>query len=231
MSFTRYALYAAPPAADAWSRFCTSWLGWDMETAQELPFPDLMGLNVAEITETPRKYGLHATIKPPFRLAEGHTQGDLETACAALCAQLAPVALPDLSVTPLGRFLALCPQPQPTALTDLAATCVRALDPFRAPPTEAELAKRRQSRLSPAQEQNLTRWGYPYVMEQFRFHITLTSRLPKAEIPTVQQALDTALAALLPNPYLIDDLALVGERTDGRFELIHRYALTGNSAA
>ena len=228
MIFKRFALYFAPSETADWARFCTRWLGWDMAAGATVPHPELTALPrpVPDITETPRKYGLHATIKPPFRLAEGHDRDGLEAACAAFCNALAPVRLDGLHLTRMGRFLALCPVGDQTALNVLAATCVRHLDRFRAPPTTAELDHRRAANLSPDQETNLTRWGYPYVMDAFRFHITLTGRLPKSELSVVETALSAELNPLLPAPFVIDQLALVGEDDKGRFHLIHRYALS-----
>jgi len=227
VTFTRYAIYFAPPQGAEWSRFGASWLGWDMETGEALPHPEVNGLDVAAITATPRKYGLHATMKPPMRLAKGCSLADLEAACATLAATQAPVTLDGLQLARLGRFLALRPLGDESALNALAAACVRDLDAFRAPAPEAELARRRANGLSPEQDQNLVTWGYPYVLDQFRFHITLSGKLPKPELPSVEAALQAHLIPLLPTPFVIKDLALMGEDTEGRFHLIHRYALTG----
>ena len=227
MTFTRYAIYYAPPANAEWSRFGASWLGWGMETGAELPHPEIAGLDVAAITEVPRKYGLHATMKPPMHLAEGQTQAALETACGALAAAQKPVTLDGLHLARLGRFLALCPTGDQAALNALASACVTELDPFRTPAPAAELDRRRAAGLTPEQDSNLTRWGYPYVLNQFRFHITLTGKLPKPELPAVEAALTEHLIPLLPASFSITDLALMGEAADGRFHLIHRYALSG----
>lgn len=227
--FQRYAIYYAPAADAGWSRFATGWLGWDMECGAEVAHPQVEGLPlpVGEITATPRKYGVHATIKPPFRLAEGKTRAELEAACAALCATLAPLRMEGLALARLGRFLALRPEGDTSALEALAARAVEALDGFRAPAPEAELERRRAAGLSPAQEENLTRWGYPYVMGEFRFHITLSGKLAKPNLNAVETALARELAPLLPVPFEIPDLALMGEAEDGRFHLIHRYTLSG----
>lgn len=230
MTFTRYAIYYVPPAEADWSRFGARWLGWDMEAGTGAAHPDhpaLAGLDIAAITSVPRKYGLHATLKPPMRLAEGTSAGMLDKACAALAASQPPVVLDGLELARLGRFLALRPAGDETALRALAAACVRELDPFRARAPEAELARRRAAGLTGAQEENLMRWGYPYVMEAFKFHITLTGKLPKAELPAVEAALGKTLLPLLPSPFEIRDLALMGEAEDGYFHLIHRYALSG----
>lgn len=231
MTFTRYALYYAPPSDAAWSQWATNWLGWDMETGQPCDHPEIADLDVAGITDTPRKYGLHATMKPPMRLAEGHSLQHLQRACELLAASQAPVTLDGLHIAQLGRFLALRPTVSEArdeaALNALAAACVRELDPFRAPASDAELARRRASGLTSEQEANLTQWGYPFVMEQFRFHITLSGKLDKPTLATTNAILTEWLKPLLPTPFEIRDLALMGEAEDGRFHLIQRYPLTG----
>ncbi|WP_164661887.1 DUF1045 domain-containing protein [Tropicibacter sp. Alg240-R139] len=226
MTFTRYAIYFAPPADAEWARFGASWLGWDAETGETVAHPELAGLNVAQITATPHKYGLHGTIKPPFRLTEGQTVEALHQASADLATSMAPVWLDGLELARLGRFLALRPMGDTSELGELAAQAVRGLDGFRAPAPPSELDRRRATGLNPAQEANLLQWGYPYVMNEFRFHITLTGKLPKPELPGVQDALEQVLTPMLPKPFVISDLALVGERSDGRFQMIHRYALS-----
>ncbi|MBO9436833.1 DUF1045 domain-containing protein [Ruegeria sp. R13_0] len=227
MTFTRYAIYYAPPADAAWTQFATSWLGWDMETGAPVAHPTVDGIDVASATKVPRKYGLHATMKPPFRLRDGQTVQALFDACATLATRHAPVSLDGLEVARLGRFLALRPVGETHALNALAAACVQELDAFRAPASEAELTRRRAANLTPEQDVNLVQWGYPYVLEAFRFHITLSGKLAKPVLAEVEAALDTHLAPKLPTPFRIEDLALMGEAEDGRFHLIHRYALSG----
>ncbi len=227
MTFTRYAIYFAPPAGAEWTRFATRWLGWDMEAGTQVTHPVVDGIDVAAVTEVPRKYGLHATMKPPFRLRDGQTVDALHDACAALAARQAPVTLDGLEIARLGRFLALRPVGNTDALNALAAGCVQDLDTFRAPASEAELTRRRAAKLTPEQDANLVQWGYPYVLDAFRFHITLSGRLDKATLTDVESALAVHLAPLLPSPFHISDLALMGEAQDGRFHLIHRYALSG----
>lgn len=226
MTFTRYAIYFAPPADAGWSQWATGWLGWDMEAGHETAPPEAGALDVSAITATPRKYGLHATMKPPMRLADGTNEAQLRAACAALAATRAPVTLDGLQIDRLGRFLALRPVGDVTALNALAAACVTELDAFRAPAPDAEVAKRRAAGLSAEQDTNLMQWGYPYVLDQFRFHITLTGKLPKGDLPAVEDYLASELAPLLPQPFVINDLALMGEAEDGRFHLIQRYALS-----
>lgn len=226
--FKRYAIYVAPepgPLAD----FTAQWLGWDPETGKapdHCALPDLPA-PVAELTATPRKYGFHGTIKPPFRLAEGSDIFGLHDDLTALAATLAPAQFPALWIARLGHFLALIPDGDAGTLPDLAAAVVAGLDHHRAPMTEADITRRRPDRLSVSQRDLLMRWGYPYVMGEFRFHMTLTGRLQAAELDATAAALDPVLTPLLPRPVRIDSLCLFGEGEDGLFHNLHRYALTG----
>ena len=179
MSAARVALYYAPEADDPLAYAAATWLGRDAETNAPMPQPDIPG--IAEATADPRRYGFHATLRPPFRLAPGATWDDIAEAIEALAARTASFALPRLSVVDVHGFLALretepCPE-----LHALADDAVRALDRFRAPPSEAELARRRAGGLTPEQEKMLVRWGYPHVFGTWFFHMTLTRRLDDAE--------------------------------------------------
>lgn len=223
MTFTRYAVYYLPPDGPL-SDFGATWLGWDVSRAEEVAQAPVPGL--AEATAAPRKYGLHATLKPPFRLAAGTTPGQLEEAVARVARGCAAARCDRLELSHLGRFLALVPVGNTRDISRVAGTCVKDLDIFRSPPDDAELHRRRRARLSDRQEAMLRQWGYPHVLEEFRFHMTLTGSLPKADIPMWIKTVSTRLPEL-PAPFMLDEIALVGEREDGRFALIRRHALTG----
>ncbi|WP_412550708.1 DUF1045 domain-containing protein [Shimia sp. MIT910701] len=227
MQFQRYGVYYTPHPG-ALADFGKSWLGWDLVSGQTVAHPEMDGLPrpVADITATPRKYGLHGTIKPPFFLAEGADAGELARRFEALCTTLAPVTLGGLVLARLGGFIALKVDGDQTPLANLAGAVVRELDDFRAPPTEAELARRRKAKLSAKQEELLAQWGYPYVMEEFRFHITLSGRLG-SDVEATMDALAPHITPLLPRPFEVDSLTLVGEDITGKFHEIHRQTLSG----
>lgn len=225
--FKRYGIYMVP-IGDLFQAG-SAWLGWDSATGAPAAHPHVPGLPAParDLTATPRKYGIHGTIKPPFRLADGTHAPALAEAIEGFCTTRAPVTIPAITLRRIGRFLALVPAQPDAALADLAAATVKAFEPFRAPLHEAELAKRRKSRLTDRQEALLTRWGYPYVMEEFRFHITLTGALDPAHLDATEAALTAHFAPFLDQPLVIGDLALMGEDADGMFHLLSRYALTG----
>lgn len=229
--YTRYAIYFAPRPGPL-ATLGTAWLGWDAEAGHgatlapgqrwpDLPRPPL------ELTAGPRKYGFHGTLKPPFVMAETRTVAGLHAALAALAPRLPRVKLDGLQMMEIGPFLALVPEGDAAPVGDLAATLVEALDGFRAPPDADELRRRRAPGLTERQDALLARWGYPYVMEEFRFHITLTGPLDPEERAATRTAIEPLFRPLLERPFRIDDICLFGEGQDGRFRNLHRYALTG----
>ena len=221
MSFVRHAIYWVPKGdLAAWG---ARWLGWDFEAGREVSQLDPA---LVALTGEPRRYGLHATLKAPFRLVEGKDEAELGEAIAALAARLRVAEAPGLVPARIGRFLALVPEGDGAAIGALAAACVTELDAFRAPPTEAELARRRATPLDAQEEAHLVRWGYPHVLDRFRFHVTLTGLLGPGEEQMVHELL-RRVPPPLPRPFRIAALAHVVEGEDRRFRLRHRYALSG----
>lgn len=228
-SFRRYALFWAPPRGSVLARFGAGWLGWDAEVGELVAHPEVGALpaSLAEITATPRRYGFHGTLKPPFRLVEGAGLPELDMAAAELAGRIAPFEAPPLEVAPIGAFVALVPSAPCPALDALAAACVRELDGFRAASDERELARRRAHRLTPRQEELLARWGYPYVLDQFRFHLTLTGALDRETGEAVCEALARLTAPLRAAPLPVSEFCIFGESETGHFRVIARHALTG----
>lgn len=226
----RYAIYAAPARGSALAAWGTAWLGRDAETGASLTQPSLPGwtaADIARVTEFPRRYGLHATLKPPFHLAPGETESGLRQALALFAEGCAPPPPVPLRLASLGGFLALVPEGGAAPLCRLADDCVERFDRFRAAPSALELARRREARLSPREEAHLARWGYPYVFDAFRFHITLSGSLPEEERRRLAEALASFLAPVLAEPLQIRDLALFASEADGSFRLARRFPLAG----
>jgi putative phosphonate metabolism protein len=208
----RYAIYFAPRPGSPLDRRGACWLGRDAHTGEALDQPPLAGLE--RLTAEPRRYGFHATLKPPFALREGVEPEPLMRACAALAASLGSFEV-RLRAGMLDRFLALVPEGETAALEGLAERCVRELDGFRKPPSADELERRRRHPLTARQEANLLRWGYPHVFEDFRFHMTLTERLEPEDAERLLKAAHAHFAAELTEPVLIDGLTLFQEPQPG----------------
>ena len=231
MSQPRYALYAVPQPETALARFAASWFGWDIEKGAAVEPVERVALPAElhrSVTAEPRRYGFHGTLTAPFRLADGSTEAELIAACAAFAAARTRLAPTPLRLAALGRFLALIPVTRSPALDALAARAVERLDRFRAPLSEAELERRRLASLTSAQETLLQRWGYPYVMDQFRYHMTLTGSLEPELRARIADALTPVVSLLIAEPYAIDDVALCVEPSPGAgFRVLRRLELIG----
>ena len=224
----RYAIYFAPAEnTDIW-RFGINWLGRDPVSGAALPQPDVPGLlpeALAAATESPRNYGFHATLKPPFHLADGRSADELRAALGRFAAARAAFDAPPVSVQRIGRFQAFALTAPSDAMDRLAADCVTAFDAFRAPPSESELAKRRARGLSDRQERYLQDWGYPYVMEEFRFHMTMLGSTRDEALHAAVTAYLTPLAArFAEEPLAVDAVCLYRQETrEAPFLLVERF--------
>lgn len=218
----RYAIYYAP-AQDAplWRR-ASAWLGRDAYDGRVLarPAAGLGDLDLDALTADPRGYGFHATLKAPFELADGVTEDELLAFAREFAATRAPFE-GRLAPAALGRFLALrLDQPCP-AMEELAGACVRALDPFRAPLSDFDLARRRKAPLTPQQDARLVEWGYPYIFEDFRFHMTLTGQILDEAVRL--RLLDALAEMFAPQVHRFDAVAVFRQDARGEpFQVIAR---------
>lgn len=222
-NFCRYAIYYTPPAG-LFAEFGASWLGWNPETGKAVIQSGLIGLDQAELTKEPQKYGFHATLKAPFRLNDTANLNDLSGAVDLLARDLKPPPLTELELSLIGGFFALRPAQDTVQMRAFATQVVMQLDPLRATLNEVEISRRNPGRLSPKQRSYLDRWGYPYVLDEFCFHMTLSGHLSERDMPYIQHALEARLKNI-PMPDQIDALSLMGEASDGRFYMIARYPL------
>ncbi|MFC7398629.1 DUF1045 domain-containing protein [Chelatococcus sp. GCM10030263] len=214
----RYAVYFAPPPDSALGRFGSAILGYDAESGADMVQRVPAGIDAERfraLTTHPRVYGFHATLKAPFRLAPQVSEATLLAAFASFAAkrrrfQLAPLALRAVGRQPgAGAFIALAEREPAPALAALERATVEAFEPFRAALTEAEYKKRRPDKLTGQQRAYLDRYGYPYVFEEFRFHMTLTNRVPEAEVESVVAGLATLYEEVVPSvPVVVDQLVL-----------------------
>jgi putative phosphonate metabolism protein len=218
----RYAVYFAPSPASLWWDAGCRWLGRDAARGTACPQPRIAGVApevLSKITAKARRYGFHATLKAPFRLADGASEAALLALAQSFCATQEPVILDGVRVQALGSFLALRPAAPADAIGALAMRCVRAFDVLRAPLDEAELARRRQARLSERQEALLAQWGYPYVDTEFRFHMTLTDSLARLDGDVAGRiraaAEDHFSAPCASEPMAVDGLAIFREAAAG----------------
>ena len=228
MTDLRYAIYAVPVAGHPSWMLAADWLGRDPEGGAVAAGarPDwLSAERWQDVTADARHYGFHGTMKPPFALHERRDGADLDASIATFAASQPPLAPVPLAIGALSGFLALLPEGPHAELLALADRCVEWFDAFRAPSGEAELARRRQAGLTPVQEAHLVRWGYPYVFDQFRFHMTLTARLAAPERDRIRDWLARRFAGTLAEKVPLELALFRQESRHLPFDLIRRYPL------
>ncbi|MDO7725392.1 MAG: DUF1045 domain-containing protein [Loktanella sp.] len=223
--FERYAIFYTPTGALA--DFGAQWLGWDSAHGRAVLQPEITGIDVPTITQTPRKYGLHGTLKAPFKLAEGCDLAQLQDVAATFATGQPEFEIGALALRYDSGFVALRPHSQQIALRNFAAATVMAFDGFRAALTDVDIARRREANLTTRQDQQMLDWGYPLIFDDFHFHLTLSGRVEAREAAQVIDMLSLRLESIVPTPFVIDAITLMGQDDRGMFHQIHRYTLTG----
>jgi hypothetical protein len=200
----RYAIYYAPEVQSEWWAAGSQWLGRCAVTGHHLQQPAIEGMAAAHLhtlTQDPRRYGWHATLKAPFVLAAGENLSSLINRLRSIAGQLPAFEMPRLQVSTEGGFLALRPASKEPLIHATAHACVTGLHALAQPLTAEDLARRRQKKLSPLQERYLQTWSYPWVLDAFEFHMSLTGPfkdMPAAELAAVQGAARLQFEALPP---------------------------------
>ncbi len=207
----RFALYFAPPQGSKLECFAQSWLGRDHITGHPVEQEAIDGLGKDDqqrITSSARHYGFHATLKAPFALKHGQTGTELHEAAESFARKRKPFEAPPLQLSGLSRWIAFTLSRPSAEMNELAADCVRDFEPFRAPLTDHDLERRRQSGLTPRQDDQLVAYGYPYIFEDFHFHMTLAGPLISPEKEMILDRLRQRTTSLEGPPLKVDALAI-----------------------
>ncbi|KAF0113173.1 MAG: phosphonate metabolism protein [Hyphomonadaceae bacterium] len=180
----RYAIYYAPKPDDPFGIRAAQWLGRNPFSCEKLLRPnlaELSSIDLDEMTRSPRHYGFHATLKAPFELHSEKTEAELIAQVKDFCARREGFVA---SIAPrtLGAFIAFQLTSNEVAMHSLHEAVVRHFEPFRAQLSDADMIRRRKAQLSVTQEARLLEFGYPYIFDEFRFHMTLTSEIIDAEL-------------------------------------------------
>lgn len=228
----RYALYYAPRPEEGLALAASQWLGRNAETGQSRPLKAVSAFTserLGELTADPRLYGFHGTLKAPIALAEGFSERDLLEAVGNFAVGRRSVVVPSMTLTCLLGFIALVPSKPSVALQDLADSCVIEFDEFRRPADEDELARRRAASLSPRQDELLLRWGYPYVLEEWRFHLSLTGRISdEGELSAISELLRRQFMGFIDRPLAVRDICVFRQPAAGQpFTALARFTLGG----
>jgi 2'-5' RNA ligase len=226
----RYAIYYSPPPFSALARFGAGVIGYDCFDAVEVAHARLDGIdsNIQKLmTLDPRQYGFHATIVAPFYLTE-HSEDDFIAAASAFATKTAPVRIGGLDVATIGDFVALIPTVPGEEPSRFAADCLKAFNAYRAPLSAADRERRIKAKLSPRQIELMDQWGYPYVLDEYRFHMTLTGALLDNMRDRFRDALEHAFAARSNDSLELDAISVMRQDDAGsRFRVLRRCRLRG----
>jgi hypothetical protein len=190
---SRFALYYAPAAASPWWSAGCRWLSRDPESGAALTPPVVHALaerstDVPTLARAPRRYGWHGTLVAPARGAEGIAFDAIVDHARRWARQQRPFDLA-VDVAALERFVAIRPATDEgaAAMRALAGSALHAFAHLRARPSETEQRRRLETNLTARQRELLDQWGYPYVLDEFRFHMTLSDSI---EAPERQAMID-----------------------------------------
>lgn len=226
----RFAVYVAPRPGTQPDTFGSMILGRDVDSGREVSAPAALAATFPQwrsLVAAAAHYGFHATLKPPFALADGVDRSRLTAEVAALARAYAPVPIGRMQIAQMGAFVALVPTAPPPALAAFAAAIVQTLDPLRAPLTAADRARRKPDSLTDRQRRYLDQWGYPYVLDEFRLHMTLSGPLQADQRARAAQLLGD-LYAPFDGPVTIDDLCIFTQsHRESAFRLQARQPLIG----
>jgi len=229
----RYAIYFTLDATDPLYQLASIWLGYDTWSGKVI---DQMTRSLVNeklgkyeaYTTSPNRYGFHATLKAPFRLKQGKTIDELDEALKNFSQQIPAFNCEPLTIQSLDQFLALRPEKQCDNLNVFAEQCVKNFDEFRAPLNKAEIEKRNPQQLTHRQREYLEQWGYPFVRDEFQFHLTLSNKLDAVKLQQLSTFLGELFSLALANPLVVKQIALSYQAdTDKRFKIIKNYSLKG----
>lgn len=220
---SRLAIYFAPEPDSLWWQAGSAWLGRDAWTGRLMPppsFPYLDSALLSAMTATPRRYGFHATLAPPWYLKQEITRNDFLRRAQDFASTQQHIALPQPKIVRLRGFLALAFDASAPDAQSLAQRTLEYFQPVRMPMTREELESRGES-LPERHRDLLTRWGYAYAEDQFRLHFTLSDRLSKIDTESAARLEEWAqtwfAGPLRRTPLVLDALTIFEESEPGGF--------------
>jgi hypothetical protein len=229
----RHAAYYAPAEGSPLAQLGAQWLGRCAQSRRAIRQPDFPTISPATFyacTAAAARYGWHATMKAPFALKPSLEMDAIPRAFSALAQSKKALTLPPLTLRNMGDYLALVPNAASSALQELAFDCVRALHPLAEPLSDQQLVQRRRTPLNASQDAMLLQWGYPFVGEEFQWHMTLTGSLrgvTDGELQALQEAALQWFGPVLNQAVELDAICWFVEPVAGSdlYE-VQRFALT-----
>lgn len=215
----RVAIYFTPDRDHPLTRRAAEWLGRDAFDDRATRPPDA---SIDPYVSGPARYGFHATLKAPFRLAPGRSIDELHAELTRYSPSRDDIAVGRLRIRRIEGFFALTAQYPSPQLAGLKDHLCAGFEPFRAPLSEADVVRRRPETLTARQRDNPQRWFYHHTGPDFRFHMTLTNAVAdEGEAHSLEQRLHDHFGPVLRKPIVIDALTLFVEPRPGEHFQVH----------
>ena len=232
--FERYAIYVTLPQDSTLYHKASQWFSYDAYQGDSPTIEyDLQEelrplLPYSDYNSKASQYGFHGTLKAPFRLKNGIKYKSLQKMMKHFCRLTSVFHCVGLEVKQIDNFLALVPKQDCKKIIQLSKDSVQTFDVFRAALTSDEIDKRQPNKLSDNQRLMLKQWGYPYVLDEFRFHMTLTDRLTQPQIDTCKPLLEEYFKECLRQPLRIGQLSLCYQSSEySSFVILDSFPLHG----
>lgn len=215
----RVAIYYSPGSCSPLLQVAEQW--FEMKTTGTMSESE-----TADMLKDPKRYGFHATIKPPFKLKDQYSIGDVEQQMQRFCQHTSSFITPHMEVAKIGRFFCIKPVEESWEINSLASSVVQRFDNFREPAREKDLERRRLTGLNFRQDELLIEWGYPYVLSEFIFHMTLTGKITdERQNKSLREELKKRFSQALSEPLNIDSLSMYTQEGSADFIEHKRFSL------
>ena len=234
--YSRYAIYYAPPKESSLEEFGRYWFGWDPLNAKlinnkhRINYLNRFGIknliNIDKNVLIPKKYGFHGTLIPPFKLNKNYSTNTLFKKTEDIAKKFKKFKFYKFKLKKINNFYAFVQNKKNNNINKLSNRLVRELFKFRSPLTKKEIDRRNPSKLSKLQLNILYKWGYPYIMSEFNFHMTLASEVTGNKLYFELKKIEKNKEIILNEINNFDKIYIFGENQKGMFENLENFSLS-----
>ena len=234
-NYKRVAIYFLPKKNSSLENFGKNLLGRDINKKKKISLTRRQKYFISrgftffdelkDYCEQPAKYGFHATLKAPFRLKRNVKTKNFYDVISHIAAQHSRFKIKGLKIVYSKKFTFITSRKPNKLLRNLENDLVKHLDTFRAELNKTEIKKRIPDSLTFKQNKYLKEWGYPFVFDQFKFHMTLMNQNNNKLSNKQKLELEKLIYKISNNVIEFNEISLLGENKNGHFEEIKRFKL------
>ena len=234
-NYKRVAIYFLPKKNSSLENFGKNLLGRDINKKKKISLTRRQKYfinrgftyfdELKDYCEQPAKYGFHATLKAPFRLKRNVKTKNFYDVISHIAAQHSRFKIKGLKIVYSKKFTLITSRKPNKLLINLENDLVKHLDTFRAELNKTEIKKRIPDSLTFKQNKYLKEWGYPFVLDQYKFHMTLMNQNNNKLSNKQKLELEKLIYKISNNLLEFNEISLLGENKNGYFEEIKRFKL------